>query len=98
MEILRICCTPAPNCAVGHHRKNCNPRLRKRRGEGGGVFAKLIKMRADLWMLPGNWGALSVDFSCLGKRAGISSGYAVCSRLAPRRALDFGILTLMAIV
>lgn len=49
-------------------------------------------------MLLGNWGALSVEFGCLGKRAGISSGYAVCSRLAPRRALDFGILTLMAIV
>lgn len=49
-------------------------------------------------MLPGDWGALSVDFGCLGKRAGISSGYAVCSRLAPRRTLDFGILTLMASV
>lgn len=49
-------------------------------------------------MLPGDWGALSVDFGCLGKRAGISSGYAVCSRLDPRRTLDIGILTLMAIV
>lgn len=49
-------------------------------------------------MLPGDWGALGVDFGCLGKRAGISSGYAVCSRLDPRRTLDIGILTLMAIV